>query len=67
MRELLPVTNDDLDRAWAELYQRSEPFADVPIVPPKPDDRYDQITLAALRRVLEADRRHVIERTTSNG
>ena len=56
---ILAVTEADVLAAWQEMYHRDPEWAHVPMLMPKPDDRFDNITLAALRRVLETDRARV--------
>lgn len=56
---ITPVTDADVLAAWHEMYHREPEWSHVPVQPPKPDDRFDNITLAALRRVLETDRARV--------
>lgn len=60
MTPIVPVTDADILAAWNAMYYRDSEWAHVPIQQPKADDRFDTITLAALRRVLETDRARVV-------
>ena len=51
------ISDDDVLRAWNELWRRDDEFADIEVVPPNLSDRYDRLLWTGLRRVLEADRR----------
>lgn len=58
----LPVTDVHVRQAWFDFYERPPMFGDLPILPPEDPNMWKpELTLNGLRRVLEADRRRVIE------
>lgn len=59
MVETIAVTSEDDLAAWNVYFARGPEFADVPILPPRPGDAFDQKILEGLRRVLEQDRERV--------
>lgn len=67
MTEPRPVTDDDVNVAWHDFYaDDSQPrFRDPDVNAPGANGWGDQIILAGLRRVLEADRKRQAEREVS--
>lgn len=63
MPEPLQVTEDDVLEAYFNLYARAPEFSHIPVQPPDPEKTIDRLTLDGLRRVLEQDRRRVLERS----
>lgn len=66
MTDLRPVTDEDIRSAWDAFYARSNEELNErmpPLPPDHPSIRDAQITLDALRRVLENDRRRVTAAT----
>jgi hypothetical protein len=55
----LPVTDDDVRRAWDEMYRCDVTGAIQTAFAPKPGDWLDDLALKNIRRMLEQDRAYV--------